>query len=83
MNKPLTIALLACTVASCATVPATLQGQFAASTPRDAHGTTRSAETPAATKQIGPARRPRIVHLCRCHSIGNGFIRSCNDIVEL
>jgi outer membrane lipoprotein len=37
MNKTLTIALLAAAVASCATVPATLQGQFAASTPRDAH----------------------------------------------
>jgi outer membrane lipoprotein len=37
MNKPLTITLLACTIASCATVPAPLQGQYAASTPREAH----------------------------------------------
>jgi outer membrane lipoprotein len=36
MNKFLTISLLAAGLASCATVPAPLQGQFAATTPRDA-----------------------------------------------
>jgi hypothetical protein len=47
------------------------------------HGAARSAESPAAAKQISLAWRSRIVHLCRSHSIGNGVIRSGNDIVGL
>jgi len=38
MNKRFAIALLTAGLASCATVPAPLQGQFAATTPRDATG---------------------------------------------
>lgn len=38
MNKSLAIVLLAAGLASCATVPVPLQGQFAAATPRDATG---------------------------------------------
>lgn len=38
MNKPLATLLLGAGLASCATVPAPLQGQFAKSTPRDALG---------------------------------------------
>ena len=36
MRHPLTIALLGATLASCATIPAPLQGEYAATTPREA-----------------------------------------------
>lgn len=38
MNKPFAILLLSAGLASCATIPAPLQGQFSPATPRDAAG---------------------------------------------